>query len=105
MIFIGRDCSLAKVACGHFRGTRREQKAWLLLAFRALVAGPSVVIARNILVMVARVGFSATTSRESRQGRKAAAAAAMSGAGGKADAGRLLIRGAALNHRLTPHRD
>jgi len=32
--------------------------------------------------MVARIGFSATTSRESRQGRKAAAAAAMSGAGG-----------------------
>jgi hypothetical protein len=31
---------------------------------------------------VARIGFSATTSRESRQGRKAAAAAAMSGAGG-----------------------
>jgi hypothetical protein len=31
--------------------------------------------------MVARIGFSATTSRESRQGRKAAAAAAMSGAG------------------------
>jgi hypothetical protein len=30
---------------------------------------------------VARIGFSATTSRESRQGRKAAAAAAMSGAG------------------------
>jgi hypothetical protein len=34
------------------------------------------------LKMVARIGFSATTSRESRQGRKAAAAAAMSGAGG-----------------------
>jgi hypothetical protein len=33
------------------------------------------------LNMVARIGFSATTSRESRQGRKAAAAAAMSGAG------------------------
>jgi hypothetical protein len=32
--------------------------------------------------MVARIGFSATTSREPRQGRKAAAAAAMSGAGG-----------------------
>jgi hypothetical protein len=31
--------------------------------------------------MVARIGFSATTSRESRQGRKAAAAATMSGAG------------------------
>jgi len=40
--------------------------------------------------MVARIGFSATTSREPRQGRKAAAAAAMSGAGGQADAGRLL---------------
>src|SRR5579864_3586401 len=39
--------------------------------------------------MVARIGFSATTSRESRQGRKAAAAAAMSGAGAQAGAGRL----------------
>ena len=39
--------------------------------------------------MVARVGYSATTSREPRQGRKAAAAAAMSGAGAFADAGRL----------------
>src|SRR3569833_959210 len=36
--------------------------------------------------MVARIGFSATTSRESRQGRKAAAAAAMSGAGARAGA-------------------
>ena len=44
------------------------------------VAGPS---------MVARIGFSATTSRESRQGRKAAAAAAMSGAGARAGASRL----------------
>jgi len=42
------------------------------------------------LFMVARIGFSATTSRESRQGRKAAAAATMSGAGVSADAGRLL---------------
>lgn len=33
------------------------------------------------IFLVARIGFSATTSRESRQGRKAAAAAAMSGAG------------------------
>jgi len=41
------------------------------------VAGPS---------MVARIGFSATTSRESRQGRKAAAAASMSGAGARAGA-------------------
>jgi hypothetical protein len=32
--------------------------------------------------VVVRIGSSATTSRESRQGRKAAAAAAMSGAGG-----------------------
>jgi len=39
--------------------------------------------------MVARIGFSATTSRESRQGRKAAAAAAMSGAGARAGAGYL----------------
>jgi hypothetical protein len=44
------------------------------------VAGPS---------MVARIGFSATTSRESRQGRKAAAAATMSGAGARAGASRL----------------
>jgi len=42
--------------------------------------------------MVARIGFSATTSRESRQGRKAAAAAMMSGAGVSAGAGRLLMR-------------
>jgi hypothetical protein len=60
--------------------------------------------------VVARIGFSATNSRESRQGRKAAAAAVMSGAGGQADAGRLPSRGwgrdgAALNHHLTPHRD
>ena len=45
------------------------------------VAGPS---------MVARIGFSATTSRESRQGRKAAAAATMSGAGARAGASCLL---------------
>jgi hypothetical protein len=38
------------------------------------------------LSMVARIGFSATTSRESRQGRKAAAAASMSGAGARAGA-------------------
>jgi len=38
--------------------------------------------ATSHLNVVARIGFSATTSRESRQGRKAAAAAAMSGAGG-----------------------
>jgi len=44
---------------------------------RCTVAGQS---------MVARIGFSATTSRESRQGRKAAAAAAMSGAGARAGA-------------------
>jgi hypothetical protein len=31
--------------------------------------------------MVVRIGYSATTSRESRQARKGAAAAAMSGAG------------------------
>jgi hypothetical protein len=47
------------------------------------VAGPS---------MVARIGFSATTSRESRQGRKAAAAATMSGAGARAGAGCLPMR-------------
>jgi hypothetical protein len=33
--------------------------------------------------MVVRIGYSATTSRESRQARKGAAAAAMSGAGAK----------------------
>jgi len=42
--------------------------------------------------MVARIGLSATTSREPRQARKGAAAAAMSGAGGKAGAGRLPLR-------------
>jgi hypothetical protein len=42
------------------------------------------------IFLVARIGFSATTSREPRQGRKAAAAAAMSGAGVPADAGHLL---------------
>jgi hypothetical protein len=41
--------------------------------------------------MVARIGFSATTSRESRQGRKAAAAATMSGAGARAGASCLLM--------------
>jgi len=44
-----------------------------------------------VAVLVARIGFSATTSRESRQGRKAAAAAAMSGAGVSADAGHLQV--------------
>jgi len=53
---------------------------------RCTVAGQS---------MVARIGFSATTSRESRQGRKAAAAAAMSGAGARAGASCLPRRGAA----------
>ena len=48
------------------------------------VAGPS---------MVARIGFSATTSRESRQGRKAAAAATMSGAGARAGASCLHVIG------------
>jgi hypothetical protein len=48
---------------------------------------------------VARIGFSATTSRESRQGRKAAAAAAMSGAGVPADTGRLLMRCAQISMR------
>jgi len=47
--------------------------------------------------MVARIGFSATTSRESRQGRKAAAAAMMSGAGVSAGAGHLLMRCAQLS--------
>jgi hypothetical protein len=40
--------------------------------------------------MVARTGFSATTSHESRQARKGATVVAMSGAGGQAGAGRLL---------------
>jgi hypothetical protein len=35
----------------------------------------------RIRSMVVRIGYSATTSRESRQARKGAAAAAMSGAG------------------------
>src|ERR1700730_2676662 len=47
------------------------------------------MVAVAALFMVARIGFSATTSRESRQGRKAEAAAAMSGAGVSADASRL----------------
>jgi DNA polymerase III subunit gamma/tau len=48
--------------------------------------------------MVARIGLSATTSRESRQGRKAAAAAAMSGAGGQAGAGRLQFAGRYMSY-------
>jgi hypothetical protein len=60
----------------------------------SLGANPSVHAALGFgcggrMFMVARIGFSATTSRESRQGRKAAAAATMSGAGVSADAGRL----------------
>ena len=54
-----------------------------------MLSGPGPV-GLLIAVVVARIGFSATTSRESRQGRKAAAAAAMSGAGVSADAGHLL---------------
>jgi hypothetical protein len=50
------------------------------------------LVAVAALFMVARIGFSATTSRESRQGRKAAAAAAMSGAGVPAGAGHLPLR-------------
>src|SRR2546423_8815903 len=50
------------------------------------------LVAVAALSMVARIGFSATTSRESRQGRKAAAAAMMSGAGVSAGAGHLLMR-------------
>jgi hypothetical protein len=44
--------------------------------------------------MVARIGFSATTSREPRQARKGAAAAAMSGAGAR------LVRAASFGARL-----
>jgi hypothetical protein len=40
--------------------------------------------------VVARTGFSATTSHESRQARKGATVVTMSGAGGQAGAGRLL---------------
>jgi len=40
--------------------------------------------------MVARTGFSATTSHKSRQARKGATVVTMSGAGGQAGAGRLL---------------
>ncbi len=50
--------------------------------------------------MVARIGFSATTSRESRQARKGAAAAAMSGAEAQAGAGRLHWRGYRTVHEL-----
>jgi DNA polymerase III subunit gamma/tau len=51
--------------------------------------------------MVARVGYSATTSREPRQGRKAAAAAAMSGAGAFADAGRLHFKAYLMTETYT----
>src|SRR5579883_2680770 len=51
--------------------------------------------------MVARVGYSATTSREPRQGRKAAAAAAMSGAGALADAGRLHLEANRMSETYT----
>jgi len=40
---------------------------------------------------VARTGFSATTSHKSRQARKGATVVTMSGAGGQAGAGRLLL--------------
>ena len=64
------------------------------------------LVAVAALFMVARIGFSATTSRESRQGRKAAAAAAMSGAGVSADASRLhtshALRATFLGVEATP---
>ena len=59
---------------------------------RGRIAGPAqagVRLLHAFSVVVARIGFSATTSRESRQGRKAAAAAMMSGAGVSADTGHL----------------
>src|SRR3954468_17400972 len=59
---------------------------------RGRIAGPAKGGGRLLYafsVVVARIGFSATTSRESRQGRKAAAAAMMSGAGVPADTGHL----------------
>lgn len=64
------------VACAA-RSARPGLKSRPACIRRCTVAGQS---------MVARIGFSATTSRESRQGRKAAAAAAMSGAGARAGA-------------------
>jgi hypothetical protein len=54
--------------------------------------GSNPTLSAIFAVVVARIGFSATTSRESRQGRKAAAAATMSGAGVSADTGYLLLR-------------
>jgi hypothetical protein len=51
--------------------------------------GSNPTLSAIFAVVVARIGFSATTSRESRQGRKAAAAAMMSGAGVSADTGYL----------------
>jgi len=61
------------------------------VARRGRIAGPAKEGGRLLhafSVVVARIGFSATTSRESRQGRKAAAAAMMSGAGVPAGTGR-----------------
>jgi hypothetical protein len=62
-------------------------------------SNPTLSETKAVSVVVARIGFSATTSRESRQGRKAAAAAAMSGAGVPADTGRLLMRCAQIPMR------
>jgi hypothetical protein len=62
-------------------------------------SNPTLSETKAVSVVVARIGFSATTSRESRQGRKAAAAAAMSGAGVPADTGRLLMRCAQISMR------
>jgi hypothetical protein len=49
--------------------------------------------------MVVRIGYSATTSRESRQARKGAAAAAMSGAGAQAGAGHLPVHCVSIERR------
>ena len=56
-----------------------------------MFVGSNPTLSAIFAVVVARIGFSATTSRESRQGRKAAAAAMMSGAGVSADTGYLLV--------------
>jgi hypothetical protein len=47
------------------------------------------ILSRPHPSMVARTGFSATTSHKSRQARKGATVVTMSGAGGQAGAGRL----------------
>jgi hypothetical protein len=81
--------------CGDARGLEGTGGPWdfsKLLISRVTSVGSNPTLSAIFAVVVARIGFSATTSRESRQGRKAAAAAMMSGAGVSADTGYLLLR-------------